>query len=66
MLTRMINDGVSYDAILKEAQDLGYAEAGSNFWCWWLMLPHKLLILAIAYGIDVKPEDILIEGIQKI
>ncbi|MCI0501247.1 MAG: homoserine dehydrogenase, partial [Epsilonproteobacteria bacterium] len=28
---------------------------------------HKLLILAsIAYGIDVKPEDILIEGIQNI
>lgn len=31
MLTRMINDGVSYDAILKEAQDLGYAEAHPTF-----------------------------------
>ncbi|HHD80771.1 MAG TPA: homoserine dehydrogenase, partial [Campylobacterales bacterium] len=27
MLTKMINDGAKYDEILKEAQDLGYAEA---------------------------------------
>ena len=67
MLTRMINDGVSYDAILKEAQDLGYAEADPTFDVGGFDASHKLLILAsIAYGIDVKPEDILIEGIQDI
>ncbi len=67
MLTRMINDGVSYDAILKEAQDLGYAEADPTFDVGGFDASHKLLILAsIAYGIDVKPEDILIEGIQNI
>jgi homoserine dehydrogenase len=67
MLTRMINDGVEYEDILKEAQELGYAEADPTFDVGGFDAAHKLLILAsIAYGIDAKPEDILIEGIQNI
>ncbi|MDZ7818153.1 MAG: homoserine dehydrogenase [Aliarcobacter sp.] len=67
MLTRMINDGVSYNEILKEAQDLGYAESDPTFDVGGYDAAHKLLILgSIAYGIDVKPEDILIEGIENI
>ena len=67
MLTRMINDGVNYDFILKEAQELGYAEADPTFDVGGFDAAHKLLILAsIAYDIDAKPEDILIEGIQNI
>ena len=67
MLTRMINDGIKYDDILKEAQDLGYAESDPTFDVGGYDAAHKLLILgSIAYGIDVKPEDILIEGIQNI
>ena len=67
MLTKMINDGVSYEEILKEAQELGYAEADPTFDVGGFDASHKLLILAsIAYGIDAKPEDILIEGIQNI
>lgn len=67
MLTKMINEGASYDAILKEAQDLGYAEADPTFDVGGFDTAHKLLILgSIAYGIDVKPEDILIEGIENI
>ena len=67
MLTKMINDGVKYDDILKEAQELGYAEADPTFDVGGFDAAHKLLILAsIAYGIDAKPEDILIEGIQNI
>jgi homoserine dehydrogenase len=67
MLTRMINDGIKYDDILKEAQDLGYAESDPTFDVGGFDAAHKLLILgSIAYGIDVKPEDILIEGIQNI
>ena len=67
MLTRMINDGVNYDEILKEAQELGYAEADPTFDVGGFDTAHKLLILgSIAYGIDIKPEDILIEGIQNI
>ncbi|WP_323593520.1 homoserine dehydrogenase [Aliarcobacter butzleri] len=67
MLTRMINDGVNYDEILKEAQKLGYAEADPTFDVGGYDAAHKLLILgSIAYGIDVKPEEILIEGIENI
>lgn len=67
MLTRMINDGVNYDEILREAQELGYAEADPTFDVGGYDAAHKLLILgSIAYGIDVKPEEILIEGIENI
>ena len=67
MLTKMINEGVDYDTILKESQDLGYAEADPTFDVGGFDAAHKLLILgSIAYGIDAKPEDILIEGIENI
>jgi len=67
MLDKMIHDNVSYDDILKEAQELGYAEADPSFDVGGYDAAHKLLILAsIAYGIDAKPEDILIEGIENI
>ena len=67
MMTEMTNNGVSYDAILKEAQELGYAEADPSFDVGGFDAAHKLLILAsIAYGIDAKPEDILIEGIDNV
>ncbi|MDD5399649.1 MAG: homoserine dehydrogenase [Sulfurimonas sp.] len=67
MMTKMTNDGVAYDVVLKEAQELGYAEADPTFDVGGYDAAHKLLILAsIAYGIDAKPEDILIEGIQNI
>jgi homoserine dehydrogenase len=67
MMTEMTNNGVSYDAILQEAQDLGYAEADPTFDVGGYDAAHKLLILAsIAYGIDAKPEDILIEGIENV
>lgn len=67
MLTKMINEGVDYNTILKESQELGYAEADPTFDVGGFDAAHKLLILgSIAYGIDAKPEDILIEGIENI
>jgi len=67
MMTEMTNNGVDYDAILKEAQELGYAESDPTFDVGGFDAAHKLLILAsIAYGIDAKPEDILIEGIDSV
>ncbi len=67
MLTKMMQEGVRYEDILQEAQDLGYAEADPTFDVGGFDAAHKLLILAsIAYGIDAKPEDILIEGIENI
>ncbi|PHR56890.1 MAG: homoserine dehydrogenase [Arcobacter sp.] len=67
MMTKMMNEGVDYQPILDEAQALGYAEADPSFDVGGFDAAHKLLILAsIAYGIDAKPEDILIEGIDNI
>jgi len=67
MLTKMIDESVDYDTILQESQELGYAEADPTFDVGGFDAAHKLLILgSIAYGIDAKPEDILIEGIQDI
>ena len=67
MMTKMTDEGVAYDAILKESQELGYAEADPSFDVGGFDAAHKLLILAsIAYGIDAKPEDILIEGIENV
>jgi homoserine dehydrogenase len=67
MMTKMMNEGVAFDAILKESQELGYAEADPTFDIGGFDAAHKLLILgSIAYGIDAKPEDILIEGIENV
>jgi len=67
MLTKMIKEGVNYNDVLKEAQELGYAEADPTFDVGGFDAAHKILILAsIAYGINAKPEDILIEGIENI
>lgn len=67
MMTKMTDEGVDFDAILKESQELGYAEADPTFDVGGFDTAHKLLILAsIAYGIDAKPEDILIEGIESV
>ena len=67
ILTKMANEGASFEEVLKEAQELGYAEADPTFDIEGYDAAHKLLILAsIAYGIDAKPEDILIEGIGSI
>lgn len=67
ILTKMKEQGVEYKEVLQEAQDLGYAEADPAFDVGGFDAAHKLLILAsIAYGIDAKPEDVLIEGITQI
>jgi len=66
MLTEIKNGG-DYNQVLKTAQELGYAEADPTFDVGGFDAAHKLLILAsIAYNIDAKPEDILIEGIENI
>ena len=67
ILTKMMNEKAEFKDVLKEAQELGYAEADPTFDVGGFDAAHKLLILAsIAYGIDVKPEEILIEGIENI
>jgi len=67
ILTEMDQRGRPFDEVLQEAQRLGYAEADPSFDIDGYDAAHKLLILAsIAYGIDAKPEEILVEGIRSI
>ena len=67
ILTNMMNKGLPFDEVLKTAQELGYAEADPTFDVCGFDAAHKLLILAsIAYKLNAKPEDILIEGIKDI
>lgn len=67
ILTKMTDFGISFESALKEAQDLGYAEANPSLDIDGYDAAHKLVILSsIAFGIDTKPENILIEGISGI
>lgn len=67
ILSKMAENDAQFDEVLKKAQELGYAEADPTFDIEGFDAAHKLLILAnIAYGLRVKPEDILIEGISKV
>ncbi len=67
ILSKMSAGGASFEAVLREAQEKGYAEADPTFDVEGLDTAHKLLILAsIAYSVHAKPEEILVEGITKI
>jgi homoserine dehydrogenase len=52
MLTNMINNGAKYDDILKESQELGYAEADPTFDVGGFDASHKLLIFILIEGIE--------------
>lgn len=67
ILTNMMKDGLVFKDALLSAQKLGYAEADPSFDIGGFDAAHKLLILAsIAYKLNAKPDDILIEGIENI
>ncbi|WP_297942803.1 homoserine dehydrogenase [uncultured Campylobacter sp.] len=67
ILTNMMQKNEKFEDALKQAQELGYAEADPSFDIGGFDAAHKLLILAsIAYGVHGDPEDILIEGIEEI
>lgn len=67
ILTQMIQENQDFNTALEQAQKLGYAEADPSLDINGGDAGHKLLILAsLAYGIDAKPKDIIIEGIEPI
>jgi len=67
MLTRMENEGLSYEACLKDAQELGYAEADPTFDVEGFDTAHKLAILtSLAFGCQISADDIYVEGISSI
>ena len=67
ILTEMRDKGRAFGDVLKEAQDLGYAEADPTFDVEGIDAAHKLTILSsIAYGIPLQFENCFTEGISKI
>ena len=67
ILTRMEAEGLSFDACLKDAQRLGYAEADPTFDIEGHDTAHKLAILtSLAFGTKIAADDIYIEGISNI
>ena len=67
ILTEMRDKGADFDAVLKEAQQLGYAEADPTFDIEGIDAAHKLTILAaIAFGIPLQFDKAFTEGISKI
>ncbi len=67
ILTKMKNEGRSFESVLKEAQELGYAEKNPAADVEGYDACRKIAILAsLAFGEHVNFEDIPTEGITKI
>ena len=67
ILTKMFDEGLPLDIVLKEAQDLGYAEADPTADVEGLDAARKIAILAsISFNTRVVLDDVYVEGITKI
>jgi homoserine dehydrogenase len=67
ILSEMRDKGLSFDAVLKEAQRLGYAEADPTFDIEGVDAAHKITILsALAFGIPMQFDKAHIEGISQL
>ncbi|MFM7341430.1 MAG: homoserine dehydrogenase, partial [Betaproteobacteria bacterium] len=67
ILSEMRSKGLGFDAVLKEAQRLGYAEADPTFDIEGVDAAHKVTLMsAIAFGIPVQFDKAHIEGITRL
>jgi homoserine dehydrogenase len=67
ILSEMRDKGLPFDAVLKEAQALGYAEADPTFDIEGIDAAHKLTIMAaIAFGIPMQFDRAYTEGISRL
>jgi len=67
ILSQMTDHGTPFQEVLKEAQELGFAEADPTYDVEGIDTAHKLAILmTIAYGLSVHLDDITVEGISSI
>lgn len=67
ILTRIEETGESYEAVLAEAQRLGYAEADPSFDVGGIDAAQKLALLAaLAFGTQVDFEGVAVEGIERV
>lgn len=67
ILTKMTKEGADFAAVLKKAQELGYAEADPTFDIEGIDTAHKLcILLSLCFGTRVNFKDIHTEGISSI
>jgi homoserine dehydrogenase len=67
ILSRMTQEGHDFDAVLRDAQQAGYAEADPTFDVQGIDSAHKLAILVnLAYGTPVNVKEIYTEGITHV
>ncbi len=67
ILTRMTDEGIDFADVLKDAQDLGFAEADPTYDVEGIDTAHKLAILmTMAYGMNITHNEIVTEGITGI
>ncbi|HBO84090.1 MAG: homoserine dehydrogenase [Deltaproteobacteria bacterium GWC2_42_11] len=67
ILSKMTNEGGKFEDVLKKAQEKGYAEKDPTYDVEGIDTAHKLAILInLAYGTNIKLDDIYIEGITRI
>jgi homoserine dehydrogenase len=67
ILTRMEQEGLTFEACLADAQRLGYAEADPTFDIEGNDTAHKLsLLTALAFGTQIAADQIYLEGISNI
>ena len=67
ILTRMTDEGIAFAEVLKDAQELGFAEADPSYDIEGVDTAHKLAILiTMAYGMEIGLADISTEGISAI
>ena len=67
ILERMTDAGLGYEEALKEAQDLGYAEADPTLDVNGWDAAHKAILLTtLAYGFIVDPANVYVRGIEMV
>ncbi|MGY2052632.1 homoserine dehydrogenase [Methylobacterium sp. JK268] len=67
ILSRMELEGLTFEACLKDAQALGYAEADPTFDVEGFDTAHKLAVLtSLAFGVEIDADGISVEGISAI
>ncbi len=67
ILTRMTDESIPFDVVLKDAQEQGFAEADPTYDIEGIDTAHKLAILmTMAYGMNITHNDISTEGISRI